>query len=829
MEESNTNSFNYIYPFWNLLKDIVLLVDESGQLEFANHAYFKFNGLTMQDIQFKPIPWCNLDWDDLLEMVEKSPNRMVFFDINGGIPNINETLQFVQKLKNNEKNFYLFQQIKISQEMRISDTLLNSTDISFIYVDKDYLIKSFNNAANLLSIKVFGKDLLLGISILDLINEIEGFEEMLEHLKSAFSGKYIVFTHEFQTREQASVWQEFQIHPISGGDSPVTEAAIVIRDITKFKNSENEIKKSEEIFRNTFTNITDPALLWQQKPGGEIALLTYNLAAGNLSKGKFENWIGSPVEKFYEGQTIVQNLIKEVFSTGIKKSLETNFQLIADEEEKWVASDYIKISDEYLLNVLKDITERKKADIALAEKQRQYETLLKNLPGMVYRCRNDKEWTMEFVNEGCYGLLGYSPEDLINNKTIAFAQLIHPEDLDSVWKNIQANLNQHCSYEINYRIITSKNETKWVWERGQGLYNDQGEITALEGFITDITERLLFEQKAEKARQQAEALQEAMAELASQLDLSQVLRRILVTLKKVLDYDSATLFLKINDNLKVVAARGFENTSRLIDKTFPADNELLSEIQKLNEPLILSDAQNDPRFIRWEAANRVRGWMGVPLIRHGQFIGFMTIDNHQPSAYSTEDAVIAQTFADEAAIVIENAKLYERAQLLATSDGLTGIYNRRYFFEVSKKEFERSQRYGSALSVIMIDIDHFKYINDRYGHSAGDQVLMQFVERVKNELRSTDVLARYGGEEFVILLLESDLAEAIQVAERIREVTARDPFELQEAKPYITISLGVATNEEDVQFLDNLIDRSDKALYESKQFGRNRVRAFHKN
>lgn len=828
VEESNTNTMNYIYPFWNLLKDIVLLVDESGQLEFANQAYFKFNGLTFQDIQFKPIPWCNLDWDDFLQMVEKSPNRMFFFDIKGGIADTNVTLQFVQKLKLNEKYFYLFQQIKISQEMRISNTLLNSTDISFIYVDKEFLVKSFNNAANILSTKLLGKELLLGISIQDLIIDIEGHKDILEHLQNAFSGKYVVFTHEFHTPEQLSVWQEFQIHPISGGDSPVTEAAIVIRDITKFKNSEYAIKKSEAIFRNTFTNITDPALLWQQKPGGEIVLLTYNSSADGLSKGKFDKWIGSTVEEFYKDQPNVQSLIKEVFSTGIKASLEANFQLITSADEKWIASDYIKISDEYLLNILKDITERKKADIALAEKQRQYETLLKNLPGMVYRCQNDKFWTMEFVNEGCYGLSGYYPEEMINNKTIAFATLIHPEDLESVWDAIQTKLTQHCSYEINYRIITRTNETKWVWERGQGIYNDKGEITALEGFITDITERLLFEQKAEKARQQAEALQEAMAELASQLDLSQVLRRILVTLKKVLDYNSATLFLKINENLKVVAARGFENTSRLIDKTFPADNVLLSEIQRLNEPLILDDAQNEPRFVAWEAVNRVRGWMGVPLIRHGQFIGLMTIDNYEPGAYSREDAVIAQTFADEAAIVIENAKLYERAQILATSDGLTGIYNRRYFFDVSKKEFERSQRYGSALSVIMIDIDHFKYINDRYGHSAGDQVLIQFVERVKNELRSTDVLARYGGEEFAILLLESSMDEALQVAERIREATAKEPFTLHEAQPYITISLGVATNEEDVQYLDNLIDRSDKALYESKQFGRNRVRAFHK-
>ena len=186
--------------------------------------------------------------------------------------------------------------------------------------------------------------------------------------------------------------------------------------------------------------------------------------------------------------------------------------------------------------------------------------------------------------------------------------------------------------------------------------------------------------------------------------------------------------------------------------------------------------------------------------------------------------MIAQTFADEAAIMIENARLYEKAQLMATFDALTGIHNRRYFFEEAKKEFNRLKRYNNQLSVIMIDIDHFKLINDRFGHAAGDKVLIQFVERVQKKLRNSDVLARYGGEEFSILLPQTGLEQARQAAERIREEIAYQPFSTGEAETYITISLGVAENTDDVADLDELIDRSDKAMYEAKQFGRNRVR-----
>jgi diguanylate cyclase (GGDEF)-like protein/PAS domain S-box-containing protein len=829
LENANPGSVNTIYPFWNLLKDIILFINEFGQIEFANKFYVELAGSSLADICGKPMQWHHLEWEQLRTIIETEPDHSVYFDSLEPNSGQDVTLQFVQKFTVDGKGFYLFQGIKPSQELRITKTLLNNTDIAFIYVNRNFLVESFNNAANLLANKLSKKDILIGISIEDIIRDVEGHEAILNSLQSAFDGNLVVFTQKFNLQDGQTTWFEFQINPIANGKNPIQEAAIAIRDITKFKFSEQEIRNSEIIFRNTFNNINDPAVLWQRKEGGEIALLIYNLAASELSDGRFEEWLGRSVKDFYANLPAAQNFIEEVYLSGVKKSSEDFFQLACLPEKKWIASDYIKISDEYLLNILEDITQRKNAEIALAEKQRQYETLLKNLPGMVYRCRNDRDWTMEFVNDGSFELFGYFPHELINNQRIAYAKLIHPEDRETVWNEISAKLEQRNSFEIIYRIITKENVVKWVWERGQGIFDSEDKLLVLEGFISDITERIIFEQRAEKAKRQAEALQEAMAELASQLDIGQVLRRILVTLKKVLEYNSATLYLKIGETVKIVAARGFENTSRLIDRTFPVDNVLLSEIQHMNEPLILVDAQADPRFIGWEGAQNVRGWMGVPLIRHGQFIGFMTIDNHKMGAYSKEEAAIAQTFADEAAIVIENARLYERAQILATSDGLTGIYNRRYFYEVSKKEFERSKRYGSSLSVIMMDIDHFKYVNDRYGHLAGDQVLIQFVERVKDELRGTDILARYGGEEFAILLLESNLDEALQVAERIREVVASKPFELNEARPYITISLGVATNEGDVPYLDMLIDRSDKALYESKQFGRNRVRAFRKS
>ena len=125
----------------------------------------------------------------------------------------------------------------------------------------------------------------------------------------------------------------------------------------------------------------------------------------------------------------------------------------------------------------------------LGESHRTLSTLLGNLPGMVYRCRNDKDWTMEFTSDGCLDLTGYSPENFVSHRKISYAQLIHPEDQDPVWNNVQDALRDKRPFQLVYRITTAKGEMKWVWEQGRGVFSLDGDLLALEGFITDITER----------------------------------------------------------------------------------------------------------------------------------------------------------------------------------------------------------------------------------------------------------------------------------------------------------------------------------------------------
>ncbi|HEY9606112.1 MAG TPA: PAS domain S-box protein, partial [Allocoleopsis sp.] len=179
------------------------------------------------------------------------------------------------------------------------------------------------------------------------------------------------------------------------------------------------------------------------------------------------------------------------------------------------------------------LQECQRAKESLRESQRTLATLLSNLPGMVYRCQNDPDWTIEFVSEGCYPLTGYHPTDLIGSNTVSYAQLIVPEERDWVWNEVQVALQERRPFQLTYRIITATVEEKWVWEQGCGIFSSEGEVLALEGFITDITQSKRSEKALQESEERCRRLSEATFEgivihdKGIILDVNQALARML--------------------------------------------------------------------------------------------------------------------------------------------------------------------------------------------------------------------------------------------------------------------------------------------------------------
>ncbi|MDR3576500.1 MAG: diguanylate cyclase [Anaerolineaceae bacterium] len=178
--------------------------------------------------------------------------------------------------------------------------------------------------------------------------------------------------------------------------------------------------------------------------------------------------------------------------------------------------------------------------------------------------------------------------------------------------------------------------------------------------------------------------------------------------------------------------------------------------------------------------------------------------------------------------ITEQKNIQEKLQQLAITDPLTGLFNRRHFFDLASHEFKRSVRYGHPQSILILDVDHFKTINDTHGHAAGDDVLQNLAQKCGEQLRSFDVMARYGGDEFILMLPETEADKASQTAERLRQVIESRPLETDSGlQLYVTISFGIATlNASEGISLDELIDRADTALYIAKNSGRNQIRAW---
>jgi diguanylate cyclase (GGDEF) domain len=217
----------------------------------------------------------------------------------------------------------------------------------------------------------------------------------------------------------------------------------------------------------------------------------------------------------------------------------------------------------------------------------------------------------------------------------------------------------------------------------------------------------------------------------------------------------------------------------------------------------------------------------VPVITDDAVIALMRLSRPSKKPFTADELRFLEAVANQTALALERVKLIAFLENLSITDALTGIANRRHFEWRLSEEIERARRYKYPLSALMLDLDHFKQVNDNYGHQIGDIVLQQVAQRLRRILRRTDFLARYGGEEFIVLAPQTPADRALILAERLRQVIAESPIPVADnLQIHITISIGVAVFPNHAQNESELIGAADAALYKAKQMGRNRVCMF---
>lgn len=263
----------------------------------------------------------------------------------------------------------------------------------------------------------------------------------------------------------------------------------------------------------------------------------------------------------------------------------------------------------------------------------------------------------------------------------------------------------------------------------------------------------------------------------------------------------------------------------------PVSEGLLGQIFTTGEPLALlhADQQTLERILRPELYAtikelRVCSLIILPLQAQDRKLGTLSFFRCHPNdPYDERDMLFFTDLTYRAALAIENAMLHYQVKQLALRDALTGQYNRRAFFDLGREEVSTYHSSHQPLAAIMLDIDHFKTINDTHGHALGDDILRMVIDFCRQNIRHTDILGRYGGDEYVILLPRTNLATAVKIASRICKTIASKPFETKAGPVPVTVSLGVTEADGRTENIQSLLDLADKALYHAKQKGRNRV------
>ncbi len=320
--------------------------------------------------------------------------------------------------------------------------------------------------------------------------------------------------------------------------------------------------------------------------------------------------------------------------------------------------------------------------------------------------------------------------------------------------------------------------------------------------------------------------------IASSLDKKRVLKTILDQTLKVMNCMKASLLLvdPSTNQLHFEIISDDEDLQPLKDVRLNMGEGIAGSVWENGKPLLIEDVRQDTRFS--DKADTKSDFvttsiMAVPLISNGKIIGVMeAINKVDCSNFNKFDLDLFQNLSVQAAVAIDNANLYE----LAIYDGKTRLYIHRYFMQRLDDEFHRTERYGGKISIIMFDIDHFKNVNDTYGHQIGDDVLVHVAKEIKECCRVSDIPSRFGGEEFAVLLPETASEGARIFAEKIRKNIEAMSFASGETEFKITISGGISTFPETKTSSHlELLDFADKALYHSKENGRNKVTLYKKN
>lgn len=468
-------------------------------------------------------------------------------------------------------------------------------------------------------------------------------------------------------------------------------------------------------------------------------------------------------------------------------------------------------------------------------------------------CFVDVNGYPSYINPAAIRTLGYSRDEFFGETVFSH---IHPDDRERVTRRFAGIVNEVDPDRIHFRYQCRDGRTIWLEAIGTLLKDEQGRAEEVILTCREITMYMESEarmrQLAEKKQARVDALARAnamftaLANVSSKIQLATTTDAIfkalgdelqglninfMIMLLKPDAGEFAPQYLSLSPEAigRLESLLGSQESFLLPTKSLPlkyiSNNPppgvYVESAMEMAQVVLTEVAENTFEQVCRDAniTPRTKGAY-LPLSEKNHMTGMLSVWGE---ALRRTDMTGLTLFANQLEAALESAKLYTDLQQLSIQDELTGIYNRRGFYDLGRREVERSLRYNRPLSLLMVDMDFFKLVNDRYRHVAGDRLLRLVARRMHSSLRELDIICRYGGDEFVVILVETDMDTARQVAERLRLMVAGTQFEVEGHTLSLSTSIGVAALSSRHHTLEALLEDADEALYQSKQKGRNQV------
>ncbi|WP_422103126.1 EAL domain-containing protein [Vreelandella sp.] len=463
----------------------------------------------------------------------------------------------------------------------------------------------------------------------------------------------------------------------------------------------------------------------------------------------------------------------------------------------------------------------RKSEAAAKESERRLNTLLNHLPGMAYRCRNNHDWTMQLVSKGAEALTGYRPDELEESRVTSFASLVHRGDQERLFLDVQAAIRQRRPYRVTYRIRHRDGSERWMWEQGQAVFSEAGDVLCLEGFITDVTDH-----------QEAQRVQQAVVQVASTVTSrvgDDYFQQLIATLTTLLEADAG--FIALLDQPVPPQTSERPHPNGLLPATTGHTVSLVVNGQaRKNHTFLLRDTpvervvleqesvvHHGQRFTLPGATLSAQAWIGRRLDNaKGEAIGVMMVFYQAPLTTNAFATSVLQILSTGAAAELERRRDHRHMHQLAYTDSITGLPNRVQFMEQLLEMGQQAQEKQSPLALLLLDLRRFKEINDLHGHQIGDQLLATVAGRLRHLDLPSVHCARLSGDEFALLFPRIERASLDEVVKQLCALVKR-PIRLDHRVFNLDVSIGFARYPSDVSKVSELFNAASIALHHAKK------------